>query len=109
VLASRLGAMQEVVREGHTGLLFDPGDAADLASTVERAWSQPERMRSLGERGRKEYETKYTAATNYHQLLEIYQQVLSRQLSSVEEQVLPAPVVPPPAVPEAQFSAATKD
>jgi glycosyltransferase involved in cell wall biosynthesis len=72
VICSRLGAMQEIVEDGRTGLHFTPGDAQDLAAKVEWAWSHPEEMRSMGEQARREYETKYTAEKNYPMLMEIY-------------------------------------
>ena len=68
--------MQEIVTDGLTGLLFSPGNAEDLARVVTRAWKQPDYMRSLGSRARIEYETKYTAAANYHQLMDIYHEVI---------------------------------
>ncbi|MGA8489215.1 MAG: glycosyltransferase [Terriglobales bacterium] len=88
VLASRLGSMQEIVEHGRSGLLFQPGDANDLARVVGEAWEHPEYMRRLGEHARKEYETKYTAAENHRQLVEIYQQVISRRIPVVEPQRL---------------------
>jgi glycosyltransferase involved in cell wall biosynthesis len=78
-LASRLGAMQEIVEEGRTGFLFQPGDCDDLARTVTRAWKDPAQMRHLGMQARSEYETKYTAAINYRQLIEIYRHVIARR------------------------------
>ena len=99
VLASRLGSMQEIVEHGRSGLHFQPGDADDLARVVASAWEQPEYMRRLGEQARKEYETKYTAAANYQQLMEIYQQVIAERVPAavpqgmgiqVPEQVPPA-------------------
>ena len=38
VLASDLGGMSEVIREGVDGLLFPPGDSAALATHLERLW-----------------------------------------------------------------------
>jgi glycosyltransferase involved in cell wall biosynthesis len=35
VIASRIGGLPEFVREGRTGLLFEPGDAAGLASIMQ--------------------------------------------------------------------------
>jgi glycosyltransferase involved in cell wall biosynthesis len=86
VLASQLGSMQEIVEDGHSGLLFRPGDADDLARVVARAWEQPEYMRRLGEQARNEYETKYTAAANYRRLMEIYQQVIAERVLAAEPQ-----------------------
>ena len=35
VIASRLGGLPELIREGRTGLLFEPGDAEGLAATIQ--------------------------------------------------------------------------
>ena len=35
VIASRIGGLPELIREGRTGLLFEPGDAAGLAATMQ--------------------------------------------------------------------------
>jgi glycosyltransferase involved in cell wall biosynthesis len=76
VIASRLGAMAEIVDDGRTGLHFTPGDADDLARKVEWASAHPKEMRDMGRNARTEYETKYTAERNYKLLLDIYQQVM---------------------------------
>lgn len=76
VIASRLGAMQEIVSDGITGLLFNPGDPMDLAQKAEWAWTHPGEMREMGKAARKEYEMKYTAAINYQQLLGIYHRAM---------------------------------
>ena len=78
VIASRLGAMQEIVRGGCTGLHFTPGDAEDLAKKVEWAWAHPEEMRAMGRNARTEYELKYSAERNYNLLLAIYHQAIHR-------------------------------
>lgn len=78
VLASRLGAMQEVVREGRTGMLFVPGDPDDLARKVAEVWDNPDYLNKLGQQGRKEYEARYTAEANYQRLMGIYEEVTSR-------------------------------
>ena len=95
VLASKLGAMQEIVEEDRTGMFFQPGDAEEMARVVSRAWEQPEYMRLLGAQARKEYETKYTAAANYRQLLEIYQEVLAGRVGLAEVPGLPIQVPEP--------------
>src|SRR5215472_14084586 len=41
VIASRLPAVTEIVQEGKTGLLFAPGDAAGLASCIDRLLADP--------------------------------------------------------------------
>lgn len=75
VLASRLGAMQEIVEEGRTGKHFTPGDSEDLAAKVDWAWTHPKELDEMGRAARAEYHAKYTAERNYHMLMEIYQRV----------------------------------
>jgi glycosyltransferase involved in cell wall biosynthesis len=77
VICSRMGAMQEIVEDGRTGLHFNPGHAEDLAAKVEWAWNHPERMQEMGREARQEYETKYTAEKNYPMLMEIYRHAVA--------------------------------
>ena len=77
VICSRLGAMEEIVADGRTGLHFTPGDPEDLAHKIHWARSHPRRMAEMGREARREYEAKYTAERNYSRLMEIYQQAIS--------------------------------
>lgn len=76
VIASRIGALAELVRDGETGLLFTPGDPDDLAAKVRWALANPEAVRAMGEAARREYETKYTPEVNYQQLMRIYEDAI---------------------------------
>lgn len=76
VICSRLGAMQEIVADGRTGLHFTPGDPNDLAAKIEWAWTHPDEMAAMGRAARAEYEAKYTAERNYQMLMRIYEKVL---------------------------------
>jgi len=86
VIASRLGAMQEIVHGGRTGLHFTPGDADDLARKVEWAWSHPDEMREMGRNARVEYEAKYTAERNYKMLTDVYRQAILKSRESLKSQ-----------------------
>lgn len=76
VIASRMGAMQEIVADGRTGLHYTPGNADDLAAKVEWAWAHAEEMVAMGRAARAEYEAKYTAERNYGLLMQIYQRAI---------------------------------
>ncbi len=76
VIASRLGAMAEIVQDKVTGLLFNPGDPTDLAAKVRWAWDHPAEMEAMGKNARREYEARYTAEENYPRLMEIYNQAI---------------------------------
>lgn len=79
VIASRLGALPELVEEGVTGLLFEPGNAADLAMKMQWAQAHPAEMAEMGRRARRRYEERYTAEHNYAQLLAIYRAVIEER------------------------------
>jgi glycosyltransferase involved in cell wall biosynthesis len=79
VIASRLGAMAEVVIPGRTGLLFEPGNAVDLASKVLDLLGDESRLLALRQAARQEFEEKYTAEVNYRHLMAIYEQALERK------------------------------
>jgi glycosyltransferase involved in cell wall biosynthesis len=91
VLCSRLGAMQEIVTDGRTGIHFSPGEPADLAAKVRWAWGHPEEIAAMGRLARLEYESKYTEEKNHSRLMEIYHEaiVFHRQLAR-RQPVLPA-------------------
>lgn len=76
VIAARLGAHAEIVKDRKTGLLFDAGNAADLKVKMEWAWNHPTEMSLMGKAARREYEEKYTAEKNYQLLMEIYQKAI---------------------------------
>ncbi len=76
VIASRIGALSELVSDGKTGLLFEPGSAESLAEKIAWAENHPDELISMGESARQEYEKKYSSQTNYEQLRSIYEQVI---------------------------------
>ena len=73
VVASRLGSLAELVADGRTGLLFEPGNADDLAAKVQWMVEHPEACRDMGLAARREYEEKYTPERNYEMVMNIYE------------------------------------
>lgn len=53
VVASDVGGLREIVRHGETGLLFPPGDAASLATTLARLAADPPYRARLREGARR--------------------------------------------------------
>lgn len=76
VIASRIGALADLVRDGETGLLFEPGDASDLAARMAWALANPQRMAEMGRNARAQYEAEFSAEANYRLLMNIYAGVL---------------------------------
>ena len=54
VVASRVGGIPEFVEDGRCGLLVEPRDPVDLATALDRLWTDPEAARRWGEYGRTE-------------------------------------------------------
>ena len=73
VLASRLGGMAEIVKDGETGLLFEPANPQDLAAKAQWLIEHPDERRRLGENARAAYLANYTPERNYQQLLAVYE------------------------------------
>jgi glycosyltransferase involved in cell wall biosynthesis len=73
VVASRLAAMAEIVRDGSSGWHFTPGDAQDLARAVKQVWSDPSELRRRGALARKQYDECYSMEKNYQMTISIYQ------------------------------------
>ena len=76
VIASNHGAPADVVAHDRTGLLFTPGDAADLAKQVNALVSDPNRLKLMREVCRMEFEAMYTGRRALEQLMSIYQRAL---------------------------------
>ncbi len=76
VLGSRLGAIEEIITDGRTGLHFTPGDPTDLGEKIEWAWNHPSELTAMGREARRDYESRYTSEMNYSLLMAIYQQVI---------------------------------
>jgi len=76
IIASKLGALEDLIRPGETGWHFEPNDASDLAMQITRAFASPEALRQMRGFARREYEAKYTADDNYRQMMTLYDRAL---------------------------------
>jgi glycosyltransferase involved in cell wall biosynthesis len=77
VLASRIGALAEVIEDGITGQLFAPGNPEHLAQMARNLLESPDNLRDMRRNARREFEDKYTACQNYDSLLSVYREAIS--------------------------------
>jgi glycosyltransferase involved in cell wall biosynthesis len=75
VLASRLGGLTELIKDGESGFLFAAGDKADLAGKLEFILAHPELKNSIGEKAIAAVKEKNDPEKFYQRLLEAYQRV----------------------------------
>ena len=76
VVASRIGSLAEIVIDGKTGMLFEPGNASDLASKVNKMMKSPGIAKEMAVNAKALFNEKYTAERNFKMLLEIYHDVI---------------------------------
>jgi N-acetylglucosaminyldiphosphoundecaprenol N-acetyl-beta-D-mannosaminyltransferase len=81
VAASDIGPLPNIVKESENGILFRPGDASNLCHTIKEIWDQSDRLSSLGQGARQEFDKKYTAETNYKTLMKIYDAAIENKQS----------------------------
>lgn len=89
VIASRLGAFQELVEHGRTGVFFTPGDAVDLAQVARRAFAERRHLAAMGDEARATYVRFYTPETNLEMLEKIY--VEARELAIHSRNIVSRP------------------
>jgi glycosyltransferase involved in cell wall biosynthesis len=76
VIASRIGGIPEIVDDGVTGLLFEPGNAEDLAEKIRYLWDRPELCRRMGQAGREKVLREYTPQRYYERLMAVYEKAI---------------------------------
>ncbi len=70
VVSSRLAGTPEVVHEGETGLLVEPGDTAGLAAAIERLGVDRDSARAMGGAGRRLMTTGFDKERQFDAFLE---------------------------------------
>lgn len=75
VVASRIGAVPELVQDGKNGFLVAPGDVQDLREKVQYLLSHPKERHAM-ERCARAVVQQYTPERHYATLLALYQKLL---------------------------------
>jgi glycosyltransferase involved in cell wall biosynthesis len=78
VVATRVGGVPELVRDGHNGLLAPPNDAAALAEAVASLARDPMLAEGLRRNGRRAVETEFSLQRTVGAVEAVYDEVLSR-------------------------------
>jgi len=77
VIASNIGAVAGVVEDGVDGLLFEPGNARDLAEKVTRLWNDTELCRRFGRNARAKAVRRWNPETHVAGLVETYSKAIA--------------------------------
>jgi glycosyltransferase involved in cell wall biosynthesis len=80
-VVSDIGGPAELVRDGETGLLFEPGNTEDLAAKILKLLNEDSLRAEMGAKAREEYLASYTPEQNYELLMQRYEDAISRHES----------------------------
>lgn len=78
VVASRIGGVVDVVEDGKSGMLFNPGDPISLSSSMLRLIEDSELRRRLGEEARKVIMKDFSIESITANYMDVYREVLAR-------------------------------
>jgi glycosyltransferase involved in cell wall biosynthesis len=78
VIASRVGGLPEIVRDGENGLLIDARSPDQLERAILRLYDDPDLRRAMGARGR-EFSRDFTADAMAARYLELYKKATSNE------------------------------
>jgi len=79
VIATRVGAIPEVVTDGHEGFLIEPGDVEALADRMLKLSNDPELRKRMGQAARRRVEAKYSLDVMVERIMDVYREVLARK------------------------------
>ena len=73
VIGANIAGIPEMVIDGETGLLFEPGNHKDLREKINYLHNNPSKIVDMGKNARKKVEEKYNNNLHYKRLIEIYE------------------------------------
>ena len=77
-VATRIGGLPETVREGHTGLLVEPGDAHRLAAAIDRLWGEAGLSARLGAEAHKVARSELRLQSQLDRTVDLYSALLGQ-------------------------------
>jgi glycosyltransferase involved in cell wall biosynthesis len=82
VVATRVGAVPQVIADGANGLLVSPGSAEELARALVRLLEDADGMRRLSEAGRETVKARFSFAARMDKIRAIYDALLEKRVGS---------------------------
>jgi glycosyltransferase involved in cell wall biosynthesis len=83
VVTTDVGGAREIVVEGETGLVVPPGDGPALARATADLLDDPDRRRSMGERGEERVRREFSRERLVERTLAVYEEVLEERAPSM--------------------------
>ena len=77
VIGSRIGGIPELIEDGESGLLHEPGDVDQLVAAVRRVWHNPGEAGRLGRAARERVEHLYSSDRHYGEVMNQFQALVT--------------------------------
>jgi glycosyltransferase involved in cell wall biosynthesis len=78
VVGSNIGGIPELVKEGETGLLFEPGNSVELAEKISYLVNNTGKIKEMGLQAKKLVEKTCNSEMHYKKVLEVYEKALKK-------------------------------
>jgi len=75
VISSRMAGVPEIVFDGETGYMTEPGDMNEFADAVVKLWSDQDKYKQMGGNARKLMEDKFDKATQFKEFLDYFHRI----------------------------------
>lgn len=76
VVASRLAGVPEVVKDGETGYMVEPGDSSELADAVVKLWSDREAYSRMAQNARQFMVSEFDKKRQFRAFVEYFERIL---------------------------------
>lgn len=72
VVSSNIGGVPEIVIDGETGLMVEPGDKSALAGAIKEIWANQKNYRALKQKARRLIVSQFSKATQFERFLSYF-------------------------------------
>tara|TARA_B110000967_G_scaffold173377_1_gene184964 strand:- start:339 stop:626 length:288 start_codon:yes stop_codon:yes gene_type:complete len=83
VLASNIGSIPNIIKNGHNGILFNPNDPSDIKDKVNWVLNNPKKCDEISINAMNDFNNKYSEEVNYKMLMKIYNGMIADKFSKI--------------------------
>ena len=83
VLASNIGSIPNIIKDGYNGILFNPNDASDIKEKVNWVLNNPQKCDEISINAMNDFNNKYSEEVNYKMLMKIYNGMIADKFSKI--------------------------
>ena len=77
VLASNIGSIPSIIKDGYNGILFNPGDAIDIQNKIKWILNNSKKCNEIVANAFNDFNQKYSDEINYKSLIKIYEDTIN--------------------------------